>query len=51
MRFDQADGWVLVESPTPDFTMTFRAVGTADAICVYHPLFIDCEVVAGSGTS
>lgn len=51
VRFDQADGWVLVESPTPDFTMTFRGVGTAEAICVYHPLFIDCEVVAGSGTS
>lgn len=43
VRFDQAEGWVLVESPTAEFSMTFRAAGTGDAVCDYNPLFIDCE--------
>lgn len=43
VRFVQADGWVLVESPAHDFTMTFRAEGRADAVCLYNPFFIDCD--------
>ena len=45
VAFEQTDGWALVESPTPDFTMTFRA-GPQEAVCAYNPFFIDCGVAA-----
>src|SRR4029079_15343705 len=48
-RFDQRDGWLLLESPTTDFAMTVRTEPTADepepieVVCDYNPLFIDCD--------
>lgn len=47
VTFEQSDGWALVESPTPDFTMTFRQDGVdAKAVCTYNPFFVDCDVAA-----
>ncbi len=43
VRFVQADGWVLVESPAHDFTTSLRAAGHPDAVCLYNPIFIDCD--------
>lgn len=49
IRFDQDDGWVLIESPTADFTMTFQVEAPADStgvmevVCDYNPFFIDCD--------
>ena len=47
VRFVQRDGWALVESATPDFTMSFRQAGVqGEAVCAYNPFFIDCDVRA-----
>lgn len=43
VAFVQTDGWALIESPTPDFTMTFGSGGD-EAVCSYNPFFIDCDV-------
>jgi hypothetical protein len=47
VTFEQSEGWALVESPTPDFTMTFRQEGVEEkAVCTYNPFFIDCDTSA-----
>lgn len=40
--FVQDDGWILVESPTFDFVMTFGA-GADEVDCRYNPVSIDCS--------